>query len=314
MTLDLHLRLTHKIAAIACVGIAGLAVVGLIYEFGSRSQDSSRAIAAQAQEMADLGRKLSIGMLEQRREEKNFLIRKQDRYANGHAARAPQIVKDFDTLAQLLKASGRADLVAANETVRKGFAEYTASFAALVDSQRQLGLDENAGLSGSLRRAVHAAEKALQVINQPVLTSHMLMMRRHEKDFMLRGDTKYVAELKKVISQFSTSLTDIGVDQAESDKVLQLFAQYFRDFNAWANVAGTRTSHENAMMTTFRAIEPVFADVIKQVEAYGAEALATERQTHEAMHTLMLTAIALTVTGMVILGFLIWPLDLAASR
>ena len=39
-------------------------------------------------------------------------------------------------------------------------------------------------------------------IDQPRLTVLMLMMRRHEKDFMLRGDEKYGDELRTRVSEF----------------------------------------------------------------------------------------------------------------
>ena len=61
----------------------------------------------------------------------------------------------------------------------------------------KLGLNETLGLSGALRGAVHDIETKLKEIDDPRLTSWMLMMRRNEKDFMLRRDQKYVAEIKK---------------------------------------------------------------------------------------------------------------------
>ena len=300
-----QLRLTHKIAAIACLGILGLAMLGLIYEFGSRSQEAFQTVAANARAMSDLGKTLSIQMLEQRRDEKNFLLRKQDRYAVDHEQRATVIKEGFQKLEEHLKAAGQNDLYSATGSVRKGFADYSAQFATLVDAQRRLGLDENSGLSGSLRGAVHAIEKALQDIDQPVLTNIMLMMRRHEKDFMLRGDVKYVAELKKLVSPFATKLAEVGVDPVRAENIQQMLDKYSRDFSAWAAVAGERAASETAMMNTFRALEPIFANAIKQIDTAGAEAEAAETRNREEIRTRMLIAIALSVFGMAALGYMI---------
>jgi methyl-accepting chemotaxis protein len=68
----LHLRLTHKIMAIGLVGLLGLLAFGAIYQIGSRSQEASRAIAADARAISDLNKQLLIDLLEARRNEKNF--------------------------------------------------------------------------------------------------------------------------------------------------------------------------------------------------------------------------------------------------
>jgi len=47
-------RLTHKVAAIGCVGRDRPAAVGVIYQYGTWSQDSARKVAEDAR--ANLGR------------------------------------------------------------------------------------------------------------------------------------------------------------------------------------------------------------------------------------------------------------------
>ena len=60
-----------------------------------------------------------------------------------------------------------------------------------------VGFNENSGLEGNLREAVHQIEARLAEFDEPRLTILMLMMRRHEKDFLLRGDEKYGADITK---------------------------------------------------------------------------------------------------------------------
>jgi methyl-accepting chemotaxis protein len=73
-----QLRLTHKIAAIGLVGVVGLAAVGLIYQQGTWAQDGVRKVAEDARAILGLTKRISIEMLEARRDEKNFLLRKQN--------------------------------------------------------------------------------------------------------------------------------------------------------------------------------------------------------------------------------------------
>lgn len=121
-------------------------------------------------------------------------------------------------------------------TAASGYKAYAGDFAALAGAETSLGLNENAGLSGTLRAAVHDVESKLKTIGDPQLTSSMLMMRRHEKDFMLRRDPKYVAELTKTVTEFSNSV-------AASDILPGIKAE----------MAGQVTAYQNAFMAWPRA-------------------------------------------------------------
>jgi methyl-accepting chemotaxis protein len=215
----LSIRLTHKVMAIGFFGLFGLVAFGAIYEIGSLSQDASRNVANRARAIADLNKQLSIEMLEARRNEKNFQQRRNESYAKGHAELIGPINRDFDEVERLMSAGGMGALSDKTRQAQDGFKRYTADFNALVAAEIKLGLNETLGLSGSLRGAVHDIEAKLKELDNPRLTSWMLMMRRHEKDFMLRRDPKYVAELKKAATEFSKAMEADSVPASVSTDV-----------------------------------------------------------------------------------------------
>ncbi len=143
-----QLRLTHKIAAIGCVGVIGLAAVGVIYQQGTWSQDGARKVAEDARAISGLTKRISIEMLEARRDEKNFLLRKQDSYVKHHAQLAGAIGRDFDDLKTLVKAAGYADLSEKIGVIHDGFESYGNDFAVLAMVQAKIGLNETLGLTG----------------------------------------------------------------------------------------------------------------------------------------------------------------------
>ncbi len=147
-------RLTHRIMAIGAIGLAGLLAVGAIYEVGSWSQDASRATATKARAIADLSKQLSIEMLEARRNEKNFQMRRNESYAKAHAELVVGINREFDRLAEMTKAAGMDALAEKTGLAHEAFRNYSADFAALVAAEIKIGLNEKLGLSGSLRSAV----------------------------------------------------------------------------------------------------------------------------------------------------------------
>jgi methyl-accepting chemotaxis protein len=290
-----HLRLIHKIMAIGIVGLFGLLAFGAIYQIGSWSQDASRAIAGNARTISDLNKQLSIEMLEARRNEKNFQQRRNESYAKGHAELVVAINRDLDRLQILTQAGGMGDLSEKIRLAHDGFMSYARDFAALVSAEIKLGLNETLGLSGSLRAAVHDIEAKLKEIDNPRSTSWMLMMRRHEKDFMLRRDQKYVGELKKAAAEFSKSLAAAEIPSALTAEITLKLEKYQNEFSAWADTAQQTAGYDAAMMKTFRGLEPLIVEVGQGVERLYKEADAAEAATRDSARTWMLIAFGLAV-------------------
>ena len=208
------IRLTHKIMAIGVVGMIGLLAFGAIYQAGSWSQNSSRVVAVEGRALSSLNQQISIKMLEARRAEKDFQLRRDESYAKRHAELSAGIDREFEKLKSMVRSSGLNSIPEKIDVVRRGFANYVKNFASLAQAEVKLGLNEKLGLSGSLRAAVHDIESKLKEIDDARLTNSMLMLRRHEKDFMLRRDVKYVEELKKTAAEFSKSLASANIDPA----------------------------------------------------------------------------------------------------
>jgi methyl-accepting chemotaxis protein len=288
-------RLTHKILAIGIVGLAGLLAFGAIYEMGSRSLDASRTLAGNARTISDLNRQLSTEMLEARRAEKDFQLRRDPSYSTRHVELSAAIERDFERLQAFVRSNAAGDIAEKIAAAHAGFSAYVREFEALVRADIRLGLKETLGLSGSLRTAVHDIEARLKEGDNPRLTSWMLMMRRHEKDFMLRGDPKYVGELKKAAEEFAKLLASADVPPALKADMVQKLEKYQADFSAWAAGAQEVARHGAAMSKAFHEIEPVIAGIQQNVERLYREADAAEAATRSAIRTWMLIAFGLAV-------------------
>ena len=142
----------------------------------------------------------------------------------------------------------------------------------------KLGLNETLGLNGALRSAVHGVETKLKEIDDPRLTSWMLMMRRNEKDFMLRRDQKYVAEIKKSGAEFSKALSAVAIAPPVVADITAKLATYQKEFAAWAETAQQTAAYDANMMKTFRGFEPVMVEIGQTVERLYKEAEAARQQ------------------------------------
>ena len=164
----ISLRLTHKINSIGILGIAGLLMLGALYWVGSASQDVYRKQDDSARSLGDLQNRALVTMLQMRRAEKDFLLRKDEKYVADHRRLSSQMTADLTEMSRRVAASGQDELRQKVEMIQAGSADYNAHFAALVAARIKLGLNENVGLEGSLRKSVHEIESALKAFEPAV--------------------------------------------------------------------------------------------------------------------------------------------------
>ncbi len=301
-----HLRITHKIAAIGAVGIVGLVAVGGIYLAGGAVQERYRLAAADARTIASLTDRLFIHMLESRRAEKDFLLRSTDQYAQRHGAVTKSIESDFEALQRQVRGASFAELDAKVGAIRAGFETYRKHFGAVVDLRRKLGLDENSGLEGTLRKSVHEIESALKQFDEPRLAVTMLMMRRHVKDFMLRRTARYGDDMKKRAGEFTAGLAAASaIPAGAKNDIAQKLAAYQRDFFEWMDTAQSLARELKATSDAYARIEPLVSAVQEMVENARNESESADGASRAATGQQMQIAIVLVILGVAMLALLI---------
>ncbi len=170
------------------------------------------------------------GMLMLRRNEKDFMARKQVKYVDKFSNNYATLLNTVEQLQQALQQQSlNADAVA---QLKLQLAKYQEIFLQLVALQKQIGLDHKSGLYGALRTAVHNAEAELKELGQVQLTKDMLMLRRREKDFMLRLDLKYLKKFHKDYEIFMQDLSTSSLSSEARDSIQSAMETYKKDFVA----------------------------------------------------------------------------------
>jgi methyl-accepting chemotaxis protein len=279
-----------QIALIALAGVLGLLALGGTYLGSSLSLARTQAVMDRQLAAHDTLNKIDNGLLQARRIEKDFLIRRQEQYLPRHAATVSDVVAKMGTLgSQLDNADLRAQLPAVND----GIQVYAAQFAKVRAAQKTLGLTEADGLQGTLRKAVHDVETLLAKEHQDRLAVLMLMMRRHEKDFMMRLDAKYGEDMKKRAAEFETALAASTLADTAKTEIRAKMSAYHRDFAALLD--GTLALHKEikVLSDAYAALQPKLEAVQKQITS-DYEAMTTQTaQTRDRAATMMYVTIAL---------------------
>lgn len=103
---------------------------------------------------------------------------------------------------------------------------YVESFDRLYEMVIRRGLTPEDGLEGKLRKAVHSVESKVKELKQPELQILMLMCRRHEKDFLLRGNPTYYNDITERITEFATASKRLTLAEPVQKELTDLWDAY----------------------------------------------------------------------------------------
>ena len=291
-------RIGTQIGVIGGIALLGYIIFGGLYAYGQREDSHAQAMLEEIAEPRALMKEVLSDLLSLRRHEKDFFLRKNEKYIAAHREASEEVVPQLEGLDKSV-----ADPVLHEKIkfVLDGTKAYVAQFNATVEAYRELGLNENDGLQGKLRAAVHAIEANLKTVDNPKLTISMLTLRRHEKDFIAREDEKYVDAVKKEAENFAKLLA--AADATESVKAtiatqLQNYQNAFQEL-----VSGTlkRQAAVKKVSEIFTGIEPgieAVSDVVDQKFAVASKKSAATLVFVSWLITLSLLGIAIA-TGIV---------------
>jgi methyl-accepting chemotaxis protein len=160
-------------------------------------------------------------MLMLRRNEKDFLARKNLKYRDKFIKNYNALDSRVDLLIDSLDKNGLDMDIAKTKELKSIIKEYKSKYLQIVTTQQKIGLHHNDGLYGSLRGSVHQAQDLAKKSNFPDALALTYELRKHEKDFMLRLDKKYITKFdksyNKLISLINSSSTIYTINQKSSN-------------------------------------------------------------------------------------------------
>jgi len=246
------LKLNQKMYLLFGVVLVGFFTIVVSYFVTSAIRDNADKKLANVEKFAFSVKSLEADLLMQRRNEKDFLLGNDsahvEKFNSGVLVFRKQIVEILPYAVEF----GIKDKVS---SVSDKFETYVTAFNSLVGFKLELGLDQNTGLHGELRSAVHVAEETITLQKQDDLMISMLMMRRHEKDFMQRETEEYIEKMLSESEHFDKLLKKSKLSPVMKSKINTEITAYRSKFFEYAG----KRSHVRNTINDFR-------DVVQQVE------------------------------------------------
>lgn len=173
---------------------------------------------------------MTQGFLESRELARDFLRKPNELFVKQYADAYERQLADLSQVKALVNSFPDDNPLKQANSLRPVINLYATRFQNVVSVQRNLGFIEDDGFSGKLRKTVHTLEKRLAELDEPRLTNLMLMMRRDEKDFILRGDDKYGDQLADRAADFEAALAQASLPAEDRSQVSELIGAYKSSF------------------------------------------------------------------------------------
>src|SRR5947207_304954 len=122
-------KLACQIGAIGALGLLGLVAVGAVYYVGNLKQQEIQALADRVAANNNRGAAVEINLLNARRAEKDFLLRRADDYAARHAKLISEVNRLLDELRKILEINDNLEAAGHVVTISQGVATYAKQFA-----------------------------------------------------------------------------------------------------------------------------------------------------------------------------------------
>ena len=287
-----RMRLGLQIGLIGLIGVCGLVGIGVVTVVENATQDAITRELRASQTRGDLATALSTELLLARRNEKDFLLRREEQYVARHGEVMGKAEKDLAALRAGAVAAEAADL----DRVTAGLASYRATFARVAEGHRTVGLTEKDGLLGGLRGSVHAVEQRIKAEGDLRLVNLMLEMRRTEKDFLARMQPSYVAAMGALAGQFAAASGNVSA--ATRAEIAPLMAAYVADFEKLAARSLAIMADTKELSARYGEIAPV----IERIDAAMGERVKTAAAANEEVRVRTQAIVLATIGSVLVLA------------
>lgn len=173
---------------------------------------------------------IHVAMLEARRSEKDFLARKQLKYADRVGVSIQKIIEETRQMEVIGQESGNTENLDSIKSIIERAETYLSTFKVMVSSWERKGLDHKSGIQGEFRSAAHQLEEIFNEYDIDELKITLLQIRRAEKDFTIRKQQKYVNRLNALAREFQQKLKKSTLSLKEKDKIRQAMERYQKTF------------------------------------------------------------------------------------
>lgn len=258
---------------------------------------------------------IKISLLTARRHEKDFIARKDPKY----------IKRMDDTLAELngyvenISAKAKQAHIDSSEVqaITASANLYKNAFANIVEQLSAQG-DKDTGIRGAMRKYAHNMETIIKETGHAELMVQYLLLRRHEKDFVLREDQKYIGKANKISDNIKSVIAEFYIDEKYADPIVENTQNYLTYFNEFGKSIAIVHEQYPLMRQAAHDIESAASSLEERIVVLSEKQSRHAKDTASSTNTLLrvlslVTAILAAVSAFFATRSITRPLALAIN-
>lgn len=181
--------------------------------------------------------------------------------------------------------------------LKQSVGEYEVLFERLVQITQRKG-HKDYGKIGQMRKYIHQIENS----DLPFKREKLLMIRRHEKDFMIRKEEDYINKLSLAVQELRADIRTNIKDKKRQREMLDLLRNYqyaFLDMVDYETQIGLNVHEGMRYQTQQKAYQ--IADIIAEMNKEGE--LQAQEITHRIKYTFGAIVFLCLILGMIVSYF-----------
>jgi methyl-accepting chemotaxis protein len=209
-------------------------------------------------------------VLQARRQEKNFLLRKDESCVakvNGHVDAVAAAVKSI--------AAGDPESGERCERALGLLAAYRNEFSSMVEMEKATGLTEDQGARAVFIKAARAMEAEFKDVERQEVVIVLLQLRRQEKNWQLRDSAKYLERANGWKVKLEQLVPDLGLAPDHAERVLKRLGEYSQAFNTVVELRAQEKKVNASLIDAARALEPALKE-LGDIYAVRAESIRNQ--------------------------------------
>lgn len=221
-----------------------------------------------------------IALLNSRRAEKDFMLRYKDKgiekakeeYIDTKLKEHIETAqKDLADIKNIEAKAGEMQDVARVEKIEGLLDNYRSGLLEVIGLIEKRG-HKDTGIEGELRDAIYKVEAEVEKAGLIEIERDMLMCRRHEKDFLLRGEEEYVKKHTESVDTLKTKINESTLEGVVKSELIKLADDYQTGFTEVVMIS----SEIKVKIDEFRESAHTMEELAAEIELEGHR-MAEER-------------------------------------
>ncbi|MBL1420181.1 MAG: hypothetical protein COC24_006685 [Alphaproteobacteria bacterium] len=308
-----NIKVGRQVTMVTGLSIIALLALAFASYFEATTVAASNHQTSHASSKAHVFNKIYSDSLRMRRYEKDYLAHFDPINIEKFNVAAEEALHDAHLFESIADTEDELQRIG---HIIKGLQASQIQFEKVIEMEIKLGITQDSGIHGELRKVTHETEELLKEIqaiehNDPtldILTVELQMMHLDEFGFMLHNEEVYLDDFKHGVDLFMKSLATSSLTVTEKRSLTTMVNNYSALFIEWAVLERQTTQEIEKFDEIFASIEPELVEYsarFDKVSRENIQNLAMIEAAHDLEMLIIYGAVAVVILIIAILGLMV---------